>query len=86
VKTPDGEAFALVNPENDGTVLNRLCSAYMAMLEGSEHGEKKGDKSLFRSFILESFGEISSKYHCDEVHFYLESRNGKIEISALPAS
>jgi hypothetical protein len=58
----------------------------MAMLEGSENGEKKGNQPLFRSFILESFREISSKYQCDEVHFYLESRNGKIEISALPAS
>jgi type II secretory ATPase GspE/PulE/Tfp pilus assembly ATPase PilB-like protein len=86
VRTPGGEAFVLVNPENDGAELNRLCSKYMAMLEGSENGEIKVDQSLFRSFILESFREISSNYHCDEVRFYLASRNGKIEISALPAS
>jgi type IV pilus assembly protein PilB len=86
VKTPNGEAFALASPEQDKTVLNRLYDAYMAMRKDSGNGAEEIDQSLFQTFILESFKEISSSYNCDEVHFYLESRTGKIELSALPAS
>jgi len=86
VKTPNGEAFALVNPEYDKTVLNRLCDAYMAMLQHSGNGVKKVDETLLKSFIVESFKEIRSNYQCEEVHFYLEPQDGKIEISALPVS
>ncbi len=86
VKTPNGEAFALVNPEDDKAVLNRLCDAYMTMAAGVESGAEKVDQTLLKSFIIESFREISSNYQCEEVHFYLEPRDGKVEISALPVS
>lgn len=86
VKTPNGEAFALLNPENDKTVLTRLCDAYMAMLQNSGNGVRKVDEALLKSFIAENFKEIRNNYECEEVHFYLEPRDGKIEISALPVS
>ena len=85
-KTPNGEAFALVDPEGDKAVLKRLCDAYMGMVEDAGNSVKKVDEMLLRAFIVESYQEIRSKYQCEEVHFYLEPREGKIEISALPVS
>jgi len=86
VKTPDGEAFAMLNPERDQHVLNHLCDAYRAMLEHSEAAMGEIDETVLKAFIVESFEEISDRYQCEEVHFYLEPREGKVEIAALPVS
>ncbi len=83
---PGRDAFTLTDPEKDHAVLDRLSHAFMALKEGLGQGNDGEESPFFREFIVESFHEICSRYQCDEVQFYLEARDGKVEISALPVA
>ncbi len=83
---PGGEAFTLTDPEKDKAVLERLSNAFISMKKDLGQGNDGEEPPLFREFIVESFHEIRDRYQCDEVQFYLEAQDGKVEISALPVA
>lgn len=81
-----GKVYKLTDPEKDGVVLERLSKDFISMKKDLGQGGNGQESPLFREFIAESYRDIRSRYHCDEVEFHLEAHDGKVEISALPVA
>jgi hypothetical protein len=74
----------LSNPETDSPVIDKLYEKY-EMLKIKLGGEpRRSDGILFKEFIVDNYSTICNNFHCNKVSFYVEARNGQIEILAAP--
>ncbi|SPD72714.1 GSPII_E-like protein [uncultured Desulfobacterium sp.] len=68
----------------DRVIIDRLYKKYknLKMELGGEGLDV--NEALFKEFIIDNFNTICSKFHCSNISFYIEGRNGKVEILAAP--
>lgn len=81
---PDSR-FLIWDPRQQDDILNRMCRRYEFLASFDPSRNQKMDRDVFMEFVSESFGDVCREYRCDQVIFNIDSREGKTEISAIPA-
>jgi type II secretory ATPase GspE/PulE/Tfp pilus assembly ATPase PilB-like protein len=81
-----GAGFLLWDPRQQDEILTRMCTRYECLASFHPSRNPKMDRDLFREFVMESFRDVCREYRCDQVIFNIDNREGKTEISAIPAT
>ena len=76
--------YLISDPERESALIKEMHSRYEELVYSVNGGSKVVDVSIFRDFITASFRDISRQYHCKKVSFYLEKKNGTVDIVASP--
>ena len=76
--------YIISDPERESALIKQMHSKYEDLVSKANGGSKAVDMALFRDFIAASFRDISRQYNCKKVSFYLEQKNGSVDIVASP--
>jgi hypothetical protein len=72
------------NPQTDIPVIDMLYKQYEMLKIKLGLEPQRSDGKLFKEFIEENYRAICNKFHCNKVSFYIEARNGKMDVLAAP--
>lgn len=74
----------LSDPRKEAAIIDGLYERYQAMRKCIGKAPAPADGDLFRRFMIQSFEQITRKYHCKQVQFEFSTRNNEIAITAVP--
>jgi type II secretory ATPase GspE/PulE/Tfp pilus assembly ATPase PilB-like protein len=76
--------FLVTDPKEEKYLVDQMHMTYENLCgdSGTENGTL--DRGLFGDFVTESFQTIRRGYHCRQVVFRVEKKNGKVEVLAVP--
>ncbi len=78
--------YLLSDPEREGALIEEMHKRYEELVSKTNGKAQSIDASLFREFIGSSYKDISNQYNCRKVSFYLEQKDGSVDITASPVT
>ena len=76
--------FLVTDPKEEKYLVDQMHLTYENLCGESGTENATLDRGLFGEFVTESFQTIRRGYHCRQVVFRVEKKNGKVEVLALP--
>jgi hypothetical protein len=76
--------FLVTDPKEERYLIDQMHQTYESLCGEIGGGKAKMDRDLFGDFMTESFQSIRKEYHCRQVVFRIEEKNGKLEVQAVP--
>ena len=76
--------FTLSDPSAEESLIDTMHSRFTSLAVQAGHNMTI-DRKIFSDFLHESFHDIRENRNCSRVIFHIEERNGRLEISGIPA-